>query len=174
MRGLSVGRLFKRLRGLRKETVCVTGQKQGGPTRRVPPRASRCHRRARRWPLATMFLWYAIAALGPLRSPKEQGGNLPRRRAAVTPKAPKRSGGVAQRLDGGSAAWPPKIRVFPRHRRLRLSSRSTKPHAFDAVWTFKRAFAVQDRPDCLEKSRRNAPLVAFFWKTACSGITLGL
>src|ERR1700683_2763284 len=106
MRGLSVGRLFKRLRGLRKETVCVTGQKQGGPTRRVPPRASRCHRRARRWPLATMFLWYAIAALGPLRSPKEQGGNLPRRRAAVTPKAPKRSGGVAQRLDGGSAAWP--------------------------------------------------------------------
>jgi len=31
---------------------------------------------------------------------------LPRRQGAVTPKAPKRSEGAAQPLDGGLAAWP--------------------------------------------------------------------
>jgi len=46
--------------------------------------------------LTTMFLWCAKAALGPLRSPKEHGGNKPRRRDAVMPKAPKRSEGVAK------------------------------------------------------------------------------
>jgi hypothetical protein len=36
---------------------------------------------------------------------KGHAGRLPRRRVAVIPKGPKRSGGAAQPLDGGSAAW---------------------------------------------------------------------
>jgi hypothetical protein len=46
------------------------------------------------------------AACGPLSLTKEHGGDLPRRQAAVTPKAPKRSAGAAKPLDGGLAEWP--------------------------------------------------------------------
>jgi hypothetical protein len=43
---------------------------------------------------------------------------MPHRRGAVTPKAPKRSEGAAEPLDGGSAAWP-STRTAPEYKTRR-------------------------------------------------------
>jgi hypothetical protein len=70
-------------------------------------RFARLDASARRWRLAGRVVLVTEAApKGRFRAPKQHGCHLPRRRDAVTPKGPKRSGGSAQPIDGGSAAWP--------------------------------------------------------------------
>jgi hypothetical protein len=70
-------------------------------------RFARLDASARRWRLAGHVVLVTEAApKGRFRAPKQHECHLPRRRDAVTPKGPKRSGGSAQPIDGGSAAWP--------------------------------------------------------------------
>jgi len=87
-----------------------------------------------RWPTC---LFGDRSGQGPLGPPKRHVGKKPRRRDAVTPKAPKRSVGVAQRLDGVSAAWPPQQPILER---FPVISRERSPDE-------RFAFALRSNPD---------------------------